>query len=167
MLTPNPSASDRRLSSNRVINGPNGMLNCPDPVGRRSDLRTSFKSDHPPPYVRVCSLAHRVLDAIVFHRRVTDRATLRSQSDPGAPNLPGCCVASVVPGALSTAIPSGLPRRRDRRQRRSMNWNATCGARIARRFLAMPTSGAIWWRCASARSRRAIRLRRGGRESDE
>ena len=55
------------------------MLNGPDPVGRRSDLRTSFKTDYPPPYVRVCSLDHRVLDVIVFHRRVTDRAALRSQ----------------------------------------------------------------------------------------
>jgi hypothetical protein len=49
---------------------------------------------------------------------------------------------------------------------RSMNWNATCAARTARRSGAMLTSGAIWSRCASARSRRAIRPRRGGRTND-
>ena len=29
-----------------------------------------------------------------------------------------------------------------------MNWNDTCAARTARRSEAIPTSGAIWWRCA-------------------
>ena len=55
----------------------------------------------------------------------------------------------------------------DRRQRRSMNWNATCAARTAPRFGAIPIRGAIWSRCASARSRRAIRHRHGGRVSGE
>ena len=32
---------------------------------------------------------------------------------------------------------------------------------------AIRTSGAIWWRCGRPRSRRAIRLRHGGRASDE
>ena len=51
----------------------------------------------------------------------------------------------------------------DRRQRRSMNWNATCGAGIARRSGAIPTSAAIWWRCGQRRFPPAIRRRRGGR----
>jgi hypothetical protein len=54
----------------------------------------------------------------------------------------------------------------DRRQRRSMSWSATCAARIVPRSEAIPTSGAIWWRCARPRSRRAIRPRRGGRGND-
>jgi hypothetical protein len=44
----------------------------------------------------------------------------------------------------------------------SMSWSATCGARTARRCAAIRTSGAIWWRCVSAKSRRAIRPQRGG-----
>jgi hypothetical protein len=44
-----------------------------------------------------------------------------------------------------------------REQRRSMNWNATCAAANAPKSGAIPTSGAIWWRCAPPRSRRAIR----------
>ena len=91
LLKPNPSASeDLPLHSNRVINGPNGMLNCNDPAGRRSDLRTSFKSDHPPPDARVCSSDYRVLDAFVFHRRITDRAALCSpvRSRPSMPTSP-------------------------------------------------------------------------------
>ena len=38
-----------------------------------------------------------------------------------------------------------------------MNLSATCGARTARRSGAIPTSAAIWWRCAQPKSRRAIR----------
>src|SRR5258707_1146168 len=48
-----------------------------------------------------------------------------------------------------------------------MNWNATCAAASAPKSEAMPTSGAIWWRCARPGSRRAIRPRRGGRASGE
>ena len=46
----------------------------------------------------------------------------------------------------------------DRRQRRSMNWNAICAARTARKFAAIRTSAAILWRCGQTRFRRAIRL---------
>jgi len=49
----------------------------------------------------------------------------------------------------------------DRSARRSMNWNATCGARTAQKCAAIRTNGAIWSRCAQA-----IRPRRGGRGSD-
>jgi hypothetical protein len=55
----------------------------------------------------------------------------------------------------------------DRRQRPSMNWNGTCAAAGAPKSGAIPTSGAIWWRCAPPRSRRAIRRRTGGRLSGE
>jgi hypothetical protein len=43
--------------------------------------------------------------------------------------------------------------------RRSMNSNATCGARTALRSGAIRTSEAIWSRCASPKSRRVIRPR--------
>src|SRR6267142_265804 len=42
-----------------------------------------------------------------------------------------------------------------------------CAARTARKFAAIPTSGAIWSRCAPRRSRRAIRPRRAGRGNGE
>ena len=40
-------------------------------------------------------------------------------------------------------------------------------ARTARRCAAIRTNGAIWSRCGQPRSRRAIRPRRGGRESGD
>src|SRR5882724_3520591 len=48
-----------------------------------------------------------------------------------------------------------------------MNSNATCAAASAPKSGAMPTSGAIWSRCAPPRSRRAIRPRHGGRGNGE
>jgi hypothetical protein len=50
---------------------------------------------------------------------------------------------------------------------RSMSWSDTCAARTARRFVAMPTSRAIWSRCDRTRFQPAIRPRRGGPESGE
>ena len=47
-----------------------------------------------------------------------------------------------------------------RRRPRSMNWNATCGARTAHGFRGDRTSAAILSRCLRPRSRRAIRPRR-------
>ena len=55
----------------------------------------------------------------------------------------------------------------DRRQRRSMNSNATCGAASAPKSGTMPTSEAIWWRCERRRFRPVIRPRRGPRASGE
>ena len=54
----------------------------------------------------------------------------------------------------------------DRRQRRSTNWNATCGAGTAHGFKADRTSAAILSRCGRQRFPRPIRHRRGGRTSD-
>ena len=55
----------------------------------------------------------------------------------------------------------------DQRQHRSMSSNDTCAARTALGSGAIPTSEAIWSRCAPPRSRRAIRPRRGGRGNDD
>ena len=55
----------------------------------------------------------------------------------------------------------------DRGQPRSINWNGTCAARTALKSEAIPTSGAIWSRCASAKYPRAIRHRRFGRANGE
>jgi hypothetical protein len=52
----------------------------------------------------------------------------------------------------------------DRRRRQSTNWSVTCGARTARRFGAIRSSGAILWRSGRRRSRPSIHLRPGGRE---
>jgi hypothetical protein len=54
----------------------------------------------------------------------------------------------------------------DQRQRRSMNWNATCAAASAPTSGAIPTSEAIWSRCDRPRFQPATRPRRGGREND-
>jgi hypothetical protein len=48
----------------------------------------------------------------------------------------------------------------------ALNWNGTCGARIAHGFKGGLTSAAIWSRCGRRRFRPAIRRQRGGRESD-
>src|SRR4051812_36455635 len=50
---------------------------------------------------------------------------------------------------------------------RSTNWSDTCGAKIAQDFGGARTSAAIWWRCVSPRSARAIRRQHLGRASGE
>jgi len=49
-----------------------------------------------------------------------------------------------------------------RRQRPSTGWNATCAARIVRRFAAIPISEAISWRRGRPRFRPLIRHQHGG-----
>jgi len=73
---------------------------------------------------------------------------------------------------LRSAALAAIPTRRShsissagRNPHQSTNWSATCAARIAPAFADIPTSGAIWSRCGPRRSRRAIRLRHGGRGS--
>src|SRR6185312_714723 len=73
---------------------------------------------------------------------------------------------SIWRSAVSVAIPTRPSRSIscvDRRRRRSTNWNATCGARAARRCVTIRTSAAIWLRFGARRFRRVIRHRRFGR----
>ena len=55
----------------------------------------------------------------------------------------------------------------DRRQRRSMNWNATCAADSVREVRGYPYKRSHLVALRARRSRRAIRPRRGGRASGE
>jgi hypothetical protein len=96
-------------------------------------------------------------------------------SGSGAANRPRSATRSMPLTAISKFVASvATPIRPlrstscgDRRRRRSMSWNATCGARTAWKFAAIRTSAAIWWRCARPKSRRAIRHRHGGRASGD
>jgi hypothetical protein len=54
----------------------------------------------------------------------------------------------------------------DRRQRRSMNWNGTCAARIAPKCGAIRTSAATSLRCERRRFLPVTRHRLGGRAKD-
>ena len=105
------------------------MLNRPDPVGRRSDLR-AFLQVGPSTARRADLLDYRVLDAIAFHKRITDRAALCSPLRVEALQTSGGCIASVVSGTSSTAIPSGFLSRAARRS--SLAWEPS----HARRFTA-------------------------------
>jgi hypothetical protein len=80
-------------------------------------------------------------------------------------SMPGLAISKSVVLAATPTRPLPSTSCGDRRRRQSMNWNATCAAGIARRSEAMPTSGAIWSRCARRRYRPAIRRRHGGREN--
>ena len=75
-------------------------------------------------------LDYRVLDAIAFHKRITDRAALCSPLRVEALQTSGGCIASVVSGTSSTAIPSGFLSRAARRS--SLAWEPS----HARRFTA-------------------------------
>ena len=95
-------------------------------------------------------------------------------SGSGAANRPRSATRSMPLTAISKFVASvATPIRPlrstscgDRRRRRSMSWNATCGARTAWKFAAIRTSAAIWWRCERPRSPRIILRQRGGPVSE-
>jgi hypothetical protein len=70
--------------------------------------------------------------------------------------------SAATPIRPSPSVLSGV-----RRQHRSTSWSATCAARTAHRFAAIPTSGAIWWHCDRPRFRRTTHRPIGGRANDE
>lgn len=82
-------------------------------------------------------------------------------------SMPGLAISKS--GALAATRTRPLPSTScgDRSARRSMSWSATCGARIAQRFAAIPTSAATLSRCDRRRFRRAIRRQHGGQGSGD
>ena len=82
------------------------------------------------------------------------------------PSTPGSATSKSNAWAATRTRPSRSTSCGDRRQRRSTNWNATCGAGIAHGFKGDRTSAAILSRCGRQRFPRPIRHRRGGRASD-
>jgi len=156
---------------------PQSVAACPNVAARRSSLAWARSRERrsmarpsgpqrrkpPAPGARLTRLlaARGTCACSAFRVRPSHRPRSAMRS------MPGTAISKSNALAATRIRPSRWMSCGDRRQRRTMNSNATCGAASVPKSGAIHTSAAIWSRCDQTRFQPTIRRQRGGRASGE